>query len=268
TRFLWDGLRMIQETGPNHPTSLYIYTDQNSYEPLARIDKRSNEPERVMYFHTDLNGCPEELTDENGEILWECSFQLWGKRIHEIEHESIEQNLRYQGQYLDRETGLHYNTFRYYDPDIGRFTQPDPIGLLGGFNLYQYAPNGLTWIDPWGWIKCGIGKYKDVGGHHVHAKAGFKNNLNYDPKKGFSISQDYMNQQGWRHQDMTNYQRKAFTELFNSGRPNTLAEHTRIAVGALKAGGATHQQARNLVAQSLWNLRSQGVTSPSNIPWN
>ncbi|WP_218965849.1 RHS repeat-associated core domain-containing protein [Snodgrassella alvi] len=33
-------------------------------------------------------------------------------------------------------TGLHYNTFRYYDPDIGRFTQPDPIGLLGGFNLY------------------------------------------------------------------------------------------------------------------------------------
>ncbi|PIT17312.1 RHS repeat domain-containing protein [Snodgrassella alvi] len=141
---------MIQETGPNHPTSLYIYTDQNSYEPLARIDKRGNEPERVMYFHTDLNGCPEELTDENGELLWECSFQLWGKRIHEIEHEPIEQNLRYQGQYLDRETGLHYNTFRYYDPDIGRFTQPDPIGLAGGLNLYQYAPNGLTWVDPWG----------------------------------------------------------------------------------------------------------------------
>ncbi|OCG76702.1 hypothetical protein A9G44_06690 [Gilliamella sp. Occ4-3] len=107
-----------------------------------------------MYFHTDLNGCPEELTDANGEILWECSFQLWGKRIHEIEHESVEQNLRYQGQYLDRETGLHYNTFRYYDPDIGRFTQPDPIGLLGGFNLYQYAPNGFTWVDPWGWAAC------------------------------------------------------------------------------------------------------------------
>ena len=32
----------------------------------------------------------------------------------------------------------------------GRFTQPDPIGLLGGLNLYQYAPNGLTWVDPWG----------------------------------------------------------------------------------------------------------------------
>lgn len=43
---------------------------------------------------------------------------------------------------------------RYYDPDCGRFTQPDPIGLAGGLNLYQYAPNPLTWIDPWGLSKC------------------------------------------------------------------------------------------------------------------
>ena len=96
---------------------------------------------------------PEELTDEAGEIVWECSYQLWGKPIQEIAHTEIQQNLRYQGQYLDRETGLHYNTFRYYDPDTGRFTQPDPIGLLGGYNLYQYAPNALMWIDPWG-LQC------------------------------------------------------------------------------------------------------------------
>ncbi|MDU7376733.1 MAG: RHS repeat-associated core domain-containing protein, partial [Enterobacteriaceae bacterium] len=60
------------------------------------------------------------------------------------------QNLRMQGQYLDRETGLHYNLFRYYDPDSGRFTQQDPIGLAGGLNLYQYAPNPLSWSDPLG----------------------------------------------------------------------------------------------------------------------
>ena len=93
---------------------------------------------------------PEELTDEAGEIVWECSYQLWGKPIQEIAHTEIQQNLRYQGQYLDRETGLHYNTFRYYDPDTGRFTQPDPIGLRGGYNLYQYAPNAFMWIDPLG----------------------------------------------------------------------------------------------------------------------
>ncbi|USL60313.1 RHS repeat-associated core domain-containing protein [Pantoea ananatis] len=49
---------------------------------------------------------------------------------------------------------MHYNLFRYYDPDSGRFTQHDPIGLAGGTNLYQYAPNALGWVDPLGLMKC------------------------------------------------------------------------------------------------------------------
>ncbi|WP_210501247.1 RHS repeat-associated core domain-containing protein, partial [Pantoea ananatis] len=43
----------------------------------------------------------------------------------------------------------------YYDPQVGRFTVQDPIGLEGGWNLYQYAPNPLSWIDPLGLNKCG-----------------------------------------------------------------------------------------------------------------
>ena len=60
--------------------------------------------------------------------------QRWGKLLRESETQvsGYSQNLRMQGQYLDRETGLHYNLFRYYDPDCGRFTQQDPIGLAGG----------------------------------------------------------------------------------------------------------------------------------------
>ena len=141
---------MIQETRTDRSKSVYIYTDESGYEPLARVETTTGTEQKVLYYHTDVNGAPEELTDEDGHIVWACSYQLWGKPIQEIEHSQIQQNLRYQGQYLDRETGLHYNTFRYYDPDIGRFTQPDPIGLLGGYNLYQYAPNGLMWIDPAG----------------------------------------------------------------------------------------------------------------------
>ena len=152
---------MIQESSADKRQSLYLYTDEGSYEPLARIDRNGNQEQHIYYFHTDLNGMPEELTDEAGEIVWECSYQLWGKPIQEIAHTEIQQNLRYQGQYLDRETGLHYNTFRYYDPDTGRFTQPDPIGLLGGINLYQYAPNGLSWIDPYGLCRRGNQKTKD-----------------------------------------------------------------------------------------------------------
>lgn len=60
------------------------------------------------------------------------------------------QPFRLQNQYCDEETGLHYNFFRYYEPDVGRFVNQDPIGLFGGDNLYQFAPNTQIWIDYWG----------------------------------------------------------------------------------------------------------------------
>uniref|UniRef100_UPI002B4850F9 RHS repeat-associated core domain-containing protein n=1 Tax=Aeromonas caviae TaxID=648 RepID=UPI002B4850F9 len=52
--------------------------------------------------------------------------------------------------YFDAETGLHYNRHRYYQPSTGRFITPDPIGLAGGLNNYQYAPNPIGWVDPLG----------------------------------------------------------------------------------------------------------------------
>ena len=60
------------------------------------------------------------------------------------------QPIRFQGQYFDEETGLHYNRFRYFDPDLGMFTTRDPIGLMGGTNVFAYAPNPTGWIDPFG----------------------------------------------------------------------------------------------------------------------
>ena len=62
------------------------------------------------------------------------------------------------GQYADDETGLYYTTFRYYDPHSGRFTTQDPIGLAGGLNLYQYAPNPTGWVDPLGLASCAPSK--------------------------------------------------------------------------------------------------------------
>lgn len=50
----------------------------------------------------------------------------------------------------DPETGLHYNRHRYYDPSMGRFVSADPVGLAGGFNLHQYVPNPIEWVDPLG----------------------------------------------------------------------------------------------------------------------
>lgn len=89
--------------------------------------------------------------------------------LRESAYREVHQPLRYPGQYCDRETGLHYNTYRYYDPECGRFTTQDPIGLAGGLNLYQYAPNPLSWIDPLGLLnEFGIAGY----GSALHVRDG------------------------------------------------------------------------------------------------
>jgi RHS repeat-associated protein len=154
TRFVWEGARLLQEIRDAVPLT-YVYSDQHSHEPLARIDG-VNTPD-IYWFHNQPNGTPERLTDAEGKVCWKGQNSAWGKLLHERDVQlPYAQNLRMQGQYLDRETGLHYNLFRYYDPDCGRFTQQDPIGLAGGLNLYQYAPNPLSWIDPLGLLKCGL----------------------------------------------------------------------------------------------------------------
>jgi RHS repeat-associated protein len=117
-------------------------------------------------------------------------------------------------------------------------------------------------------INTAMGAYRDVGGHHVHAKAAFRDDINYDLRQGFSISQDFMQRMGWDHDAMTQYQRRAFNDLAKSGNPNTMQEQSRIAVEALMAGGATRDQARSVVSESLRNLRNQNVRQPTGIPWN
>nr|WP_238481504.1 RHS repeat-associated core domain-containing protein [Motilimonas sp. E26] len=67
---------------------------------------------------------------------------------HEIEQ--VHSPLRFQGQYYDAETGLHYNRHRYYNPNTAAFLTLDPIGLAGGLNNYQYVPNPTGWVDPLG----------------------------------------------------------------------------------------------------------------------
>ncbi|RMQ86435.1 hypothetical protein ALP97_04073 [Pseudomonas salomonii] len=158
TLFTWDGLRLLQEQKYSQ-TSLYIYEDER-YEPLARVDG-IGPLQKTRYYHNDLNGLPEQLTESSGHNVWRATYRVWGSTQEEVREAYFleEQNLRFQGQYLDRETGLHFNTFRFYDPEMGRFTTPDPIGLSGGLNLYQYAPNPVKWIDPKG-LACAAYKGK------------------------------------------------------------------------------------------------------------
>lgn len=59
--------------------------------------------------------------------------------------------LRFPGQYFDRETNLHYNMARDYDPAIGRYATADPLGLAAGVNLFLYAnADSIRNTDPLG----------------------------------------------------------------------------------------------------------------------
>jgi RHS repeat-associated protein len=145
--------------------------EPESHVPVARLDAKAEPAQasataQVFHFHNDTAGLPEELSNNEGQLCWRASYRTWGATVTEqwevtalngravassgTVPQAIEQNLRFQGQYLDRDTGLHYNTFRFYDPDIGRFISPDPIGLAGGDNLHSYSPNPIGWIDPLG----------------------------------------------------------------------------------------------------------------------
>ncbi|TCP79941.1 RHS repeat-associated protein [Pseudomonas putida] len=149
-RFLWQGLRMLREETPGQ-NILYLY-EPGSYAPLARVDQVEGEEQKLYYFHTDQIGTPLELTDSEGKIVWQATYRSWGA-IEQLAINEVEQNLRFQGQYFDGETAFHYNTLRYYDPEIGRFISHDPISLLGGDNLYIFAPSTTGWTDPWG-LSC------------------------------------------------------------------------------------------------------------------
>ena len=160
TRFVWDGSHLLQEVQPDGRYT-YIYTDPDSYEPLAQVHNWTNEDgescQQTHYFHCDQIGIPREMTDEDGNLLWFGNYTGWGRLKEETKvTDSAYQPFRLQNQYADRETGLYYNFYRYYEPNLGRFINQDPIKLKGGDNLYQFAFNTQIWIDPKGLVAFAI----------------------------------------------------------------------------------------------------------------
>ena len=110
------------------------------YDEFGNLSQRTLPNGEVQSYRYNAKDKLVEVTIQkpNQAIeTWQYQYDVLGRRISK----------RLQNQYADEETGLHYNFFRYYEPNIGRFTQLDPIGLAGGENLYEFAPNAQKWID-------------------------------------------------------------------------------------------------------------------------
>jgi len=191
TEFFWQGDNLVAESSKNHYRS-YLY-EPGSFRPLAMLDGKGPRKACPFYYQLDHLGTPQELTDFSGEIVWSAKYNAYGK-LTRLQHgggEQLEQPLRFQGQYHDAESGLHYNRHRYYNPDVGRYLTPDPIKLAGGLNQYQYTPNPTGWVDPLG-LACtpcpgeiqadgpfsilaqggGLAAHEDRGGHLIRKHIG------------------------------------------------------------------------------------------------
>ncbi|GKS74443.1 DUF6531 domain-containing protein [Acidovorax sp. SUPP950] len=207
THFLWDG-DLLVHSQRGGKEALFVY-EPASFVPLASI-QGTEESRHTYWYQCDQIGAPLELTDAQGRIAWAADYKVWGEATlrtvartgtdggliqrrmghgpgtdHSKSASSrssapphIEQPFRFQGQQFDEESGLNYNRFRYYDPTIGRFANQDPIGLNGGINLFQYASNPNTWIDP-----LGLNRLPKEGRYHG-PKPQYENPGHHDPSSG------------------------------------------------------------------------------------
>ncbi len=126
------------------------YIWQQGLHPVAQIDasmpvQAGMPSEGIIYLHTDHLLTNRLATDATRKVIWRWEGEAFGNTPASG---SVSVNLRFPGQYYDAETNLHYNHFRYYDPELGRYITSDPIGIIGGMNTYGYVnQNPIIGVD-------------------------------------------------------------------------------------------------------------------------
>ena len=136
TTYIWDGNVLLCEHRKRYKIT-YIH-EPGGCKPLCQI-----RDDAIYSYHNDHSGTPQTITATNGEVVWEACYKAYGN-IVTCETQTIDNNIRFQGQYYDPETGLHYICSRYYHPVIGRYIHQDSIGLSGADNRWIQTPAHRT----------------------------------------------------------------------------------------------------------------------------
>jgi RHS repeat-associated protein len=167
--FTWDGSRLVEQDHDTTRITTWDYAP-GEHRPLVQVETtggRDSSGARQEWFDrrfyaivTDIVGTPTELVDTDGALAWHEHATVWGAPLNRSGG-GASTPLRFPGQYLDAETGLHYNYHRYYDPTTARYASPDPLGLAPAPNPYAYVANPTRWIDPLGLMQCTTAKALD-----------------------------------------------------------------------------------------------------------
>ena len=146
THFVFDegGALLGEYNGQGATIRSFIYLNGL---PIAMIDAGG----AIHYVLNDHLGQPQKMLDGSGNVTWHRANAIYGETIIQIAGDAHDNPLRFPGQQADPFANLNYNYLRTYDPDTGRYLETDPLGLLGGLNLYNYADaNPVQYVDPTG----------------------------------------------------------------------------------------------------------------------
>lgn len=159
TEYFWDTDRLAAELHSDGRLRVLVYVDDFSLTPWLMIDYDAVDADpasgKLHYLVTDQRGAPVAALDAAGQRVWSAELAPYG--LAEVEGE-LEVPHRLAGQFYDPETGLCYNRFRYYSPELGRYIEEDPSGIGGGVNLYAYTDCPLVAFDPRGLNTCEVCK--------------------------------------------------------------------------------------------------------------
>ncbi|PWU27793.1 sugar-binding protein [Pseudomonas sp. RW407] len=136
----------------------YLWLDSLPLATLSTLYDAQGHPgdTRVLYLHSDHLDTPRLASDDDQRLVWQWQSDAFGNGLPSSPDNTVV-NLRFPGQYYDAESGLHYNYFRDYDPQTGRYVESDPIGLDGGLNTYGYVNgNPISFLDSYGLASSGV----------------------------------------------------------------------------------------------------------------
>jgi RHS repeat-associated protein len=126
---------------------IYIHSEGIDDPVILRYGEKS------YYFVKDHLGSVRKVIDSSGSVFNSYDYDSFGRPIDFTE--TIPSHFHFTGREFDQESGLYYYRARYYDSSTGRFLSEDPIGFLGGVNLYFYVKNNpLNFIDHFGLKEC------------------------------------------------------------------------------------------------------------------